>query len=1075
VTPLAATSAGSACPACGVGTPAAARFCPACGERLLGGGDERRVVTVLFADLVDSTSLVESLDPEAARDLLNETFRRLAAEVRRFGGTLEKYIGDAIFAVFGFPTGHDDDAARAVRAALAMRDIVKTAETALGSLPLHLHIGLDTGEVAAGPWSGDLRVTGPVVHTAARIQQAAEPDQILLSARTLRAARDVVEVGPAELLGVRGHGQPVEVVEVRGLSPAEPGTDPMVGRDADLPRLIGALDHAAHHNRLVLLVGEAGVGKSTLARAVAAEIGDRVHVLWGRCLPDWQSLPFWPVREVLAAAAGMAPTEPAGVLASSIGRLVAGTWPDPGTAPATAEALCRLAGLDPEEPGSPPQPLIGNSRELAAALAGVLCGLARRERILVVLEDLHWATSDLLEVASTLVADGCRSQGQLAYLGISRPDLLGLPGWLLRTGTQRIDLDPLDERPAGDLLGSVLGAGADPDLAGQVFEATKGNPLFVKELALALREAGPAQPEQPALPIPDSLQALVAARLDRLPPSAKRVLCRAAVVGKWFSSAALSAMARPGDGELDADLERLVRAGLIERLPERLAGGQERFAFHHALFRDVAYGTLPKAGRSELHRRLADWLAGAPGEELSLPEVVASHLVRAVRLAGEVRAPTPEDRELAARAVAACQRAARRLRDQEALAAAALVLDDALALADLGGTGPEGRAELCLERGTVRAATGDLPGALADLGPATGSGRSPVRAQAWIELSNLHATYGRYAEMAAAADQALVEAVEAGDPALVARAIRAKAYVPYFVGDLSEAGRLLDEALAQARRAGQANLVIDLRVTLLPMRLYLATPLDRLRQEAVELATDARSAGRRGAEAAVQVTLGDVAWLQDDLDAAERHFGDGNRLSLEVGLTRKRLWSLLGLTQVAIARGQPETARRRAQEAIALTTQPDGTADVEAELHLAEACLAGEDPDEAAAAVARAWTVLLEADVFSRARLQRTEARLASASGDPAAAVALLERSLSVLEPTGHRLERLWSLADLAPALRRAGRADEADAAAKRALQEATAMGAHALVRRLHRAAAAGGPGGGPGWSSGGSEGEVGR
>ena len=154
----------------------------------MGGLDERRVLTVLFADLVDSTSLVESLDPEAARDLLSETFRRLAAEVRRFGGTLEKYIGDAIFAVFGYPTGHDDDAARAVRAALAMRDIVKTAETALGNLPLHLRIGLDTGEVAAGTGSGDLRVTGPAVHTAARIQQAAEPDQILLSARTLRAA-----------------------------------------------------------------------------------------------------------------------------------------------------------------------------------------------------------------------------------------------------------------------------------------------------------------------------------------------------------------------------------------------------------------------------------------------------------------------------------------------------------------------------------------------------------------------------------------------------------------------------------------------------------------------------------------------------------------------------------------------------------------------------------------------------------------------------------------------------------------------------------------------------------------------
>jgi class 3 adenylate cyclase/ATP/maltotriose-dependent transcriptional regulator MalT len=1049
VTPHGATSAGTTCPACGVGTPAAARFCPACGERLLGGADERRVVTVLFADLVDSTSLVEALDPEAARDLLNETFRRLAAEVRRFGGTLEKYIGDAVLAVFGFPTGHDDDAARAVRAALAMRDIVRTAETALGDLPMRLRIGLDTGEVAAGPWSADLRVTGPAVHTAARIQQAAEPDQVLASARTLRSARGLVEVGPAGPLGGRGRRQPVELVEVLGLSPAEPAADPMVGREADLGRLVGVLDHAAHHNRLVLLVGEAGVGKSTLARAATAELGDRVHVLWGRCQPDWQSLPFWPVREVLAAAAGAAATDPAGVLADSIARLVAETWPDPPAAPATAEALCRLAGLDPGGPAV--RPGAGNARELAAALAGVLCGLARTERVLVVLEDLHWATADLLELASTLVADGCRPEGQLAYLGISRPELPGLPGWLLRTGTQRIDLDPLGERSAGELLAAVLGADAAPELAGQVFEASKGNPLFVKELGLALREAGPAAPEGPALPIPDSLHALVAARLDRLPLSAKRVLCRAAVVGKWFSHAALAALAQPGDGPLDDDLERLVRAGLIERLPERLAGGQERFAFHHALFLDVAYAIVPKAGRSELHRRLAGWLAGAPGGEPALPEVVASHLVKAVRLAGEVRAPTPGDRELAARAVAACARAARRLRDQEALAAAALVLDDAVALAGLAGTDAEELAELRLARGTVRGTLGDLPGALADLGPATGARKPPVRAAAWTELSNLHAAFGQFAEGATAADRALAEAAAAGDPALLAQATRAKAHLPYLAGDLAEAGRLLDAALVQARLAGQDRLVVELRATLLPLRLYLATPLAELGREAAGLAADARSAGRRGAEATALVTLGEVAWLEDDLDTAERHFADGNRLSLEVGFTRKRLWSLLGLVQVEIARGRPDEARRLATEAIALTTGPDGAADVEAELHLAEAWLAGGDRGEAAAALVRARAVLAKVDVFSRARLRRTEARLAAAAGDPAAAVALLEASLEALAATGHRLDRLRSLVDLVAALRSAGRDEEAGAAAGKALEEAAAMGAVALVRRLER------------------------
>jgi MalT-like TPR region len=311
---------------------------------------------------------------------------------------------------------------------------------------------------------------------------------------------------------------------------------------------------------------------------------------------------------------------------------------------------------------------------------------------------------------------------------------------------------------------------------------------------------------------------------------------------------------------------------------------------------------------------------------------------------------------------------------------------------------------------------------------------------------------GQFGESATAADRAVAEAAEAGDPALIAQATRVKAYVPYMAGDLTGAGELLDQALVQARLAGQAKLVIELRATLLPMLMYLATPLDELRSEALALVEDARSAGRRSAEATAQVTLGEAAWLQDDLDAAEHHLSEGNRLSLEVGFTRKRLWSLLGLSQVAVARDQPEAARRLAQEAIALTTQPDGTADVEAELHLAEACLAGADPAGAAAAMARARAVLQEVDVFSRSRLRRAEARLASMSGDPAAAVALLERSLAELEGTGHRLDQLRSLVELAPALRRVGRAEEAGAVARRALDRATAMGAHALVRHLTQA-----------------------
>src|SRR6266498_798514 len=358
-----------ACPSCTADGPAGARFCPACGARLSSGGEELRVVTVLFADLVDSTGLVESLDPEASRGLLDGLFRRLAAEIHHCGGTLEKYIGDAILAVFGFPTTHDD-AARAVRAALAMRDAARTLAAETTGFRPSLRIGLDTGEVVVQAWVSDLRVAGDVVFTAACIQQAAEPDQVLVSARTLRAIREPPRTGQPRRIVAHGKRHPVEVVEVTALEPAlEPAGTVPVGREQELPRLVRALDQAVRQRRLVLLVGEAGIGKTTLART-ATGLFDGMRVLWGRCLPEWQRLPLWPVREVLAAAAGAPVTETAGLLARAIGRLVTEAWPEPEAGPATAAAVCRLIGLELDERGGPPSRI--GARELAATLAGVL-------------------------------------------------------------------------------------------------------------------------------------------------------------------------------------------------------------------------------------------------------------------------------------------------------------------------------------------------------------------------------------------------------------------------------------------------------------------------------------------------------------------------------------------------------------------------------------------------------------------------------------------------------------------------------------------------------------------------------
>jgi class 3 adenylate cyclase/tetratricopeptide (TPR) repeat protein/energy-coupling factor transporter ATP-binding protein EcfA2 len=1044
-------SAGPVCPACGAGVPAEARFCPSCGASIVAGAPERRVVTVLFADLVDSTRLVVSLDPEDARGRLDELFRRLTAEVRRRGGTVEKYIGDAILAVFGFPTTHGDDAARAVQAALAMRDAARSLGAELTDFPPQLRIGLDTGEVV-GAFAGDLRLSGEAVHTAARIQQAAAPDEVLVSIRTLRAVGDSVDTGPPRQVLAHGTQRPVEVVEVRGFVPAPPRVGPpMVDRERDLPSLVRALRRATDEGRLVLLVGEAGIGKSTLARAAAERLGPEVRVLWGRCLPEWHSLPLWPVREVLAAASGVAVAEAAPKLAAAVGRLVVEVWPEPETADHAASAVCRLIGLQSEAQAEPPNEF--GARELAAILAGVFSRLAAKQPTLVVLEDIHCASRDLLKVAAILISGGLRTAARLGFLGVTRPDAAALdPAWIAQTETERIDLASLPRSATSELLAFTLGE-QNParHLRERVFEASRGNPLFVKELALAIRETGRPPDRPPSLPIPDSLRTLIGERLDRLPPERKGVLCRAAVIGRWFSPTALASLVQEEREQLERALDELAGSGLIERLPDRLTGERHGYAFHHILFRDVAYSLLPKAARSELHERLAAWLAG--GGEREPPESVAPHLVEAVRLARQVRRPTVADRRLAARAVAVCRRAAQRLREQEALVAAASMLDDALDIAEIARTPGEDLAELRMLRGTLRGITGDPQSALADLEAATRSERAAIRAQAFIELSNLHGILNDYDRASAMADPAVAESKAARSPALLARALRAKALRPFVTGDLLSAAALLEEALSISGAEAGSALAIDLRSTLLPVRLYLATPLPELAEQAGALAAAARANGRRNAEAGANWVLGEVRLLQGDLAAAERHFTTADRQRRDIGLTADRVWSLLGLARVAIALGDPRRARRLAEEAVKITRTPDGLAEPDAFVHLAEAYLAERDLALAAGALERARSSVQPDDVVLHAEVERVEAHLATARGDHRAAASLLRHALAALTITDYRLDWLRTAAQLLPALVSAGLHDEAAEVAAEVRRHAEAIGAHALARGLPEAA----------------------
>ncbi|HEX8930528.1 MAG TPA: hypothetical protein VGA45_16545, partial [Actinomycetota bacterium] len=383
------------------------------------------------------------------------------------------------------------------------------------------------------------------------------------------------------------------------------------------------------------------------------------------------------------------------------------------------------------------------------------------------------------------------------------------------------------------------------------------------------------------------------------------------------------------------------------------------------------------------------------------------------------------------------------------LRASISMLDDALAMVEVAGTPAEDRRKLRAMRGSLLGAIGDSERALADLEAATGSERAAIRAQAFIELSNLHGVLSDYEGAATLAERGLREARSARSGDLLARALRAKALGPFVSGDLVETARLLEEALELSIRDNRPGLAIDLRLTLLPVRLHLATPLGEVAAQAHELAAAARAHGRRNAEAGANWALGEVHALQGDLDSAERRFVIADRQLRDIGLSFQLVWSLLGLARVAIARGAPEQARRLAEEAIEITSRPDGVAEPDAFVHLAEAYLAEGGLEAAAAAIRRARASLQPGDVVLHAEVERVEAHLAGARGDHQAAASLLRHALAALTVTDYRLDWLRTAAQLVPALVEAGLPDEAAEVAGEVRRHAEAIGAHALAQGL--------------------------
>jgi class 3 adenylate cyclase/tetratricopeptide (TPR) repeat protein len=678
------------CSSCGQENPEGARFCNACGAPLGAENEilreERKVVTVFFADLVGFTGRAEHLDPEDVRGMLSPYYARLRSEIERFGGTVEKFIGDAVMAVFGAPTAHEDDPERAVRAALAVRDAIRELNEADPARDLHVRIAVNTGgavvALGARPAEGEGMVAGDVVNTAARLQTAAPVDGILVGETTYRATERAIEYresGPVQAKG-KSDAIPVwEAIAARaryGVDVRQEGGAPLVGRRAELDLLSEALARVERERtpQLLTLVGVPGIGKSRLVWELAQAIDADPHkfVFWrqGRSLPYGEGVAFWAVAEMVKAQAAILETDSADVAEQKLAEAVADLISDATAVQWVESHLRPLVGLIAEGDGG------GERDERFSAWRRFFEAMADRRPLVLVFEDLQWADDNLLDFVDYLVDWATHSP--LLALATARPELLERrPGWGGgKPNAATVSLSPLSEEDIARLLASLLDQAVMPaETQTQLLARAGGNPLYAEEYARMISERA-VSPTDDA-PLPENVQGIVAARLDGLSSQDKTLLQDAAVIGKVFWSGALAAMNRVQRWTVEESLHRLERKEFVRRERQSSVASETEYAFRHVLVRDVAYGQVPRALRAEKHRLAAEWIESLSTDREDRAEMRAHHYLSALEFARAAGQPIDA---MVGQARVALREAGDRASKLSALAAAARFYHEALEL-----------------------------------------------------------------------------------------------------------------------------------------------------------------------------------------------------------------------------------------------------------------------------------------------------------------------------------------------------------------------------------------------------------
>ncbi|MDQ2982628.1 MAG: AAA family ATPase [Actinomycetota bacterium] len=1006
----------AACGACGTENADDARFCSSCGASLTPAEalrEVRKTVTIVFSDVVGSTAVGERLDPESLRRVMSRYFDAMAVVVERHGGMVEKFIGDAIMAVFGIPVVHEDDALRAVRAAAEMREELTGLNEELErdyGVRIENRTGVNTGEVVSGdPSSGQRLVTGDAVNVAARLEQAAAPGEVLVGETAYRLVRDAVEAEPVEPLEAKGKTDPLGAHRltrvIEGAAPfARRFESPLVGRERELALLSQAYDRAVDErsSHLFTLLGSAGIGKSRLVQEFLDGI-DGARVVSGRCLSYGEAITYWPLVEILEQLGGDD---------------VIHALRDAEDAQLIVNRVSEAAGQ--AKPSGSPEETPWAVRKLFEALAG-------EQPLVVVLDDLEWAEPTFLDLVEH-IADLSRD-APILLLCVARPELLDQrPNWGGgKLNATSILLEPLTAGDADILIDNLLGSSPlAPNTRTRVTEVAEGNPLFVEQLLAMLSENGAGE----EMAIPPTIQALLAARLDRLVAGERAAIERGSVVGKEFWRGAVEQLSADHESVIPA-LQGLVRKELVRPHRSTTFPREEAYRFRHNLVRDAAYRGMPKELRAGLHEQFAEWLEG---ERSGLDEIVGYHLEQAYQYRRELGPLDDHATELGRRAGERLGAAGERALARSDIHAAKSLLRRAL---EVLPSNHARRRELRLQAAEAvipsdpRAVRSDLQELISD---AAAAHDHRVEWRARVLLGNIDALSGDLSveetqRLAEAATEALAEI---GDEGGLARAGKLASDGYNLAGDIAGLEAAVRTALKHARAAGDLQLETEMSFWIGMSSHTGPTSVSEALVVCAELMESAEAPLLR---AHATFWAGAVEMLAGRFSEGRAKMAAARSIYADLGLTTVSGGTTHIVAEMEILAGDPPAAEAIARAgAEELGRIGDKGYRSTVLLILAEALYQQGRFFEAEEAIRESDEITSPEDVLNISLSGTLRARLLAHHGDVEGAVRLAREIVAQIDPTDMRT-RSETHMTLALVLELAGRAAEAREAALRALE----------------------------------------